>query len=94
MDDIIVRWASCSLQTRMCLEVKVEVVNRGNTPIDNGPRSRVSKPVCLIRLRWVESGVMPLADNNDRDFGSVVPKTCASRTNQRQFILDHRVELP
>lgn len=94
MDDIIVRRASRSLQTRMCLEIKIEIVNRGNTPIDNGPWSRVSKPVCLVRLCWVEPGVMPLPDNDYCDFGSVVPKTCASRTNQRQFLLDHRVELP
>lgn len=78
----------------MRLKVKVEVVNGGNTPIDYGPWCRVSKPVCLVRFCWVETSVMSLPDNDDRYFGSVFPKTCASRTNQWQFILNHRVELP
>lgn len=77
----------------MGLEVKVKVINGSNTPIDYGPRCRVSKVICLVCFRWVKAGVMPLPDNDDRDFGSVFPKTCACRTNQRKFVLDHRVEL-
>lgn len=77
----------------MGLEVEVEVINGGNTPIDYSPWRRVPKSVCLVCFCWVEAGVMSFPDNDDRDFRSVLSKTCACRTNQRKFILDHRVKL-
>lgn len=78
----------------MSLKIKVEVINSGDTPINNSSWCRISEVVRFVLFRWVESGVMSFSHDDDRNFGLVgFPKTSAGFTNQRKFVLDHSLEL-
>lgn len=88
-------WASCSLQTGMGLEVKIEVIDSRNTPIDDSPWCGVPEPIRFVCFRWVETCVVSLSYNYDGNFGSVgVPKSCTCLPDQWKFIFNHGLELP
>ena len=65
-------WAGRSLQPTMSLEEEVVLVDGGDTTIDNCTRLWISVVICVGGLRGVESGMMPLATNNNSQLGAIL----------------------
>lgn len=88
-------WASCPLQTGVCLQVKVEIINSSNTPIHNSSRRRVSESVRLVLIRGIETGMVSFPHNNYADLWPIfaISTLLARCTDQRELLLDHSLEL-
>ncbi len=70
-DDVVMGWASRSLQAAMGLEEKVVFVDSGDTAIDNCTRFWISVVVSIYGLCGVKSSMVPLATNNHRQLGTI-----------------------
>lgn len=95
VNDIIMGRASCPLQTGVCLQVKVEIINSSDTPIHNSSRRRISESVRLVFIRGIETGVVPFPHNNNADLWPIfiITALLARCTDQRELLPEHSLEL-
>jgi hypothetical protein len=69
LENHVMRWLRSTLETLMGKQEEVKQLLACDTTIDDGTGLWVaSLPVRVSLLGRVEAGVMPLANNNDRDF--------------------------
>ncbi len=96
-DNVVMSWAGRPLQSTMGLEEEVVLIDGGDTTIDNCTRLRISVVICVGGLRGVESGMMPLATNNDTQLGAVLTlggvKLPERRSNFWNFVINDDREL-
>lgn len=65
-------WAGRSLQSAMSLEEEVVFIDGGDTTIDYCTRLWISVVICVGGFRGVESGMVPLATNNNTELGAIL----------------------
>ena len=97
VDHDVVRRLDRALQTRVRLEVKVEIQHGRHALVDDRPRARVPVPVGEVRVCRVEARVVPLAADDDAQRG-VVPRVLGVDPFEcfeylRELLLDHFVVL-
>ena len=59
------RWADGTLETRVRLKVKVEIDEGRHATVNDGARARIPVLVCMIRVRRVETRVVPFPADED-----------------------------
>jgi hypothetical protein len=64
-DNVVMSWTGRSLQSTMSLEEEIVLIDSGDPTIDNCTRLWISVVIRVGGLRGVESGMMPLATNNN-----------------------------
>lgn len=91
VDDCVMRRPNLALQTRVCLEVKVEVVDGRDSFVNHSTRDSVSvlRRVCFFG--WVESSVVSFSAYHDAKLGTIRfasdVQLCEGVENLRQFML-------
>ena len=63
--DDVVRWADGALETRMRLEVKVEIDEGRHATVNDGARARIPVLVCMTRVRRIETRMVPFPADED-----------------------------
>jgi hypothetical protein len=96
-DDVVMSWASSSLQSTMSLEEEVILIDGGDTTINNCTRFWISIVISIGDLCWVESCMVPLATNNNGQLRAILTlggvKLLERRSNFRNFVIDNDGEL-
>jgi hypothetical protein len=96
-DNVVMSWAGRSLQSTMSLEEEIVLIDGGDTTIDNCTRLWISVVICVGGLRGVESGMMPLATNNNSQLGAILTldgvKLLERRSNLWNFVINDDSEL-
>lgn len=96
-DDVVMSWASSSLQSTMSLEKEVKLIDGGYTTIDDCTRLWISVVVSIGGLCWVESCMVPLATNDNSQLWAILTlggvKLLERRSNFWNFVINDDREL-
>ena len=63
--DDVVRWADGALETRVRLEIEVEIDEGRHAAVNDGARARIPVLVCMTRVRRIETRVVPFPADED-----------------------------
>ena len=63
--DDVVRWADGALETRVRLEIEVEIDEGRHAAVNDGARARIPVLVCMTRVRRIETRMVPFPADED-----------------------------
>ena len=63
--DDVVRWADGALETRVRLEIEVEIDEGRDAAVNDGARARIPVLVCMTGIRWIETRMVPFPAYED-----------------------------
>ena len=63
--DDVVRWADGALETRVRLEIEVEIDEGRDAAVNDGARARIPVLVCMTGIRRIETRMVPFPADED-----------------------------